>query len=203
MLLQINSNSKLGKVGAVSLPAMKTCPGKTEYCEKVCYANKHMFKFPNVIKSLENNYEIAKSPEFAIQLTAAVNKTKTNIVRIHPAGDFFSREYLQQWISVVRATPNTKYWVYTRSWRVPEMISDLKELNELPNIQVFASIDNTTTESPPPWMRKAVIVKTWDGIDSSYVQCPAQKNKAITCEKCTYCFKSSKGNKINVAFKEH
>lgn len=35
-------------------------------------------------------------------------------VRIHDSGDFFSSEYLQAWLRIIRATPETRFYCYTK-----------------------------------------------------------------------------------------
>lgn len=203
MLVQLGTNTKLGDgIGAVSLPPLITCPGKTEYCSKVCYATKGFFRMTNVQKSLAANYEQAETPEFVSLVNRSIQKKKLKAVRIHPAGDFYSNDYIDKWKQIVAANPEVKFWVYTRSWRLPELVDKLQELAQYPNIQIFASTDDTTKETPPTWLRTATVAKSWDSFDSSYVRCPNQKNKTITCEKCTYCFKPTKG-KSNVVFTEH
>lgn len=203
-LVQLGTNTKLGDgVGAVSLPPLTTCPGKTGYCSKVCYATKGFFRMTNVQKSLAANFETAESTEFIQEVTNSIRKHKLRTIRIHPAGDLYSNEYIDKWIAIVKAHPDVKFWVYTRSWRIPSLVNKVRELAQLPNIQVFASTDDSTKEEPPTWLRKAAVAKDWATFDSGYVKCPNQKNKDITCEKCTYCFKSSNGNKTNVVFKEH
>ena len=35
-------------------------------------------------------------------------------VRLHDAGDFFSREYLARWLEIMRARPQTRFYCYTK-----------------------------------------------------------------------------------------
>ena len=204
MLVQLGTNSKLGPgIGAVSLPPLTTCPGKTEYCSKVCYATKGFFRLGSVKGSLAANYQTAESDSFVSEVNAGITKNKLKAMRIHPAGDLYSNDYIDKWIAIVKANPAVKFWGYTRSWDVPSLASKIKDLAAEPNIELFASIDDTTVNKPPTYLRHAAASKSWDGYDKSYVQCPNQKNNKITCEKCTYCFKPTVGTKTNVVFKEH
>lgn len=204
MLVQLGTNSKLGAgIGAVSLPPLVTCPGKTNYCSKVCYATKGFFRLGAVKNSLATNYDTAESDSFVDLVNAGIKKNKLKAMRIHPAGDLYSNAYIDKWIAIVKANPKVKFWGYTRSWDVPELVDKVNELAAEPNIELFASIDDTTVNKPPTTLRHAAVSKSWDGYDKSYVQCPNQKNNKITCEKCTYCFKPSNGFKNDVVFKEH
>lgn len=203
MLIQKGTNTKLGRsIAAFSLPAVDTCPGKTKYCESVCYATKGFFKFKNVKGSLANNYLESLKDSFTQDVINEVQASKATEVRLHPSGDFYSEEYINKWFDIVQSTPHVKYWVYSRSWSRPELLDSLTRLSALSNIQFFASIDETTTGTPPKGFRVASLVKDWDSTPSDFVKCPNQKNKDITCDKCTYCFKPGK-SKQHVVFKEH
>lgn len=35
-------------------------------------------------------------------------------VRLHDSGDFFSQDYLAQWLEVIRARPRTRFYCYTK-----------------------------------------------------------------------------------------
>jgi hypothetical protein len=221
-LLKIGTNTKLGKgIAGFSLPAVSTCPGRTKLCEGICYATSGFFRFRNVRTSLQASYDASLQDGFATLISNEIGRRRSiEAVRIHPSGDFYSAEYIGKWIDIIRANPNVKFWAYTRSWRRPELVDKLRELSGLPNIELFASIDeesgrqpSTETcsgtavpkvpEVPPSWLRVADVVDSWSEVDRTYVQCPNLKNKNITCAKCTYCFKPSAGKKINVAFTKH
>lgn len=204
MLLQIGTNSKLGPlIGAVSIPAVITCPGRTAYCESICYATKGFFRLKNVKNSLSTNYQIAGDlNKFKLDMMSALKKAKVTAVRIHAAGDFFSEDYIAVWIDIINAYPKIKFWAYTRSWRVASLVAPLQKLAQLNNLQLFASMDKTTRETPPSWMRIADLVDNFSEAKTNYVKCPNQRSPAITCEKCTYCFKPAK-SKAHVVFQEH
>lgn len=222
-LLKIGTNTKLGRgIAGFSLPAVSTCPGRTKLCEGICYATSGFFRFRNVQSSLQRSYEASRDDGFATVVSDEIRRRRSiKAVRIHPSGDFYSVEYIAKWIDIVKSSPNTSFWGYTRSWRRPELVDKLRELAELPNIELFASIDEeagraqpsaeTSTagtvqevpEVPPKWLRIADVVDSWDEVDRTYVQCPNLKNKSITCSKCTYCFKPSKNVKVHVAFTKH
>jgi hypothetical protein len=216
-LLKRGSNSKLGKsVASFNLRAIETCPGRTPYCEALCYADKGFFKFKSVISTNEEALLASKQPDFVDRISAEIKKHKIKTVRIHAAGDFYSPFYLNKWREIAKANPDTNFWAYTRSYRAQKnMIESLHFLFEivtvntdLSNFQIFASIDpyiESNNEYPPIPMRKAYLVKDFSNLPADTIACPNQKNKAITCEKCTFCFKQPKPNtmKRNVAFIEH
>lgn len=215
-LLKLGTNTKLGKgIAGFSIPAVTTCPGRTKLCEGICYATSGFFRFKNVRNSLETSYEASRERQFAVRIGQELRRRSSiKAVRIHPAGDFYSNEYTQKWIEIVRDNPDTQFWAYTRSWRRPDLVLKLNALSKLPNIELFASIDEETKagtgpadkpvpEVPPTWLRVADVVDSWNEVDSTYVHCPNLKDKTITCAKCTYCFKPQGKRKINVAFTKH
>jgi hypothetical protein len=203
-LLKVGSNSKLGKsIASWNIPAVMTCPGRTKECESVCYANKGLFKMQRKLHLVNKDH--ADADDFVNNIKLELINKKISAVRIHAAGDFYDEAYLDKWIEIAKQNPETKFWAYTRSWRVAGMMAKLKQFGNFDNVQLFASIDGetkTNKETPPVWMRVADIVPSFDErVD--YVKCPNQKNKAITCEKCTYCFKPVKGKKMHVQFQIH
>ena len=222
-LLKIGTNTKLGKgIAGFSLPAVSTCPGRTKLCEGICYATSGFFRFRNVRTSLQRSLDASRDDGFATVISDEIGRRRSiKAVRIHPSGDFYSGPYISKWIDIVRANPDVRFWAYTRSWRIPELVPKLRELSDLSNIELFASVDEesgraqqgakkstagTVQEVPevaPSWLRFADVVDSWDEVDGSYVQCPNLKNKEITCAKCTYCFKPAGGKKINVVFTKH
>jgi ferredoxin len=62
-----------------------------------------------------------------------------DIFRIHWDGDFFSVEYARAWARVIREHPNTKFWVYTRSFRDP--VNVIPELYGIKNLALYLSVD--------------------------------------------------------------
>jgi len=207
-LLQTGTNTKLGRgVAGFSLPAITTCPGRTKLCEGICYATSGFFRMPAVANSHALNHQASLSTSFVDDVNGQIKRSRSiTAVRIHPSGDFYSVDYVNKWIAIAKANPQLPFWAYTRSWRLPEFVSALKELAELPNVELWASIDQeivTAKEQPPAWMRKADVMKDWSAAAPSFVKCPNLKNKSITCAKCSYCFKPAGGRKQHVVFEEH
>jgi len=173
-----NGNAKLGKrIGAVNRQAGTTCPGASKECELFCYAKKGNFqRF-----GLQRKYGTAT-------LTLPVKLPKA--VRIHASGDFDTVEYIEYWIEQANRSPNTKFWAYTRSWNVPELLPSLEKLRSLPNVQLFASTDPSMPEPPNGWRIAYVELDTrFQGME-----CLEQNGKMPNCETCGYCFRKPKGN---------
>ena len=177
-------NKKVAKtVLCWSLPPVISCLNCVS-CQKDCYA-KHPYRaYPVVKKAWDRNFAIAKSGAFvdSIKNQLRVSK-KCRFVRIHVAGDFFSQEYINQWVDIAKAFPGIKFYSYSKVFD----ILDLSEFNSLPNVNV---IDSIAFDGGPNF-GKADRVKMLN--DNGYRVCPAVKNKTIHCGKnCFICMKIEK-----------
>lgn len=206
-LIKVSTNSKLGKrIGSFNMPAVSTCPGRTELCESICYAASGFFRFPKIKRIHNECFEASKRRSFENKINRELLALNLIAVRLHASGDFYSKAYIKKWIRIAIKNPGVKIWAYTRSWRVRYLLNDLNLLSSLPNVQLFASLDQETKESgeePPYWLRVADITEKFGDSGPSFAECPNQKNKLITCAKCTYCFKPSGQRKQNVIFEIH
>lgn len=126
MLRSSNSNLRRDKIFTFSLPALSaevdgrtisTCPmaGK---CAEICYALVGSYTWPVVAAAHNRNlaFVVQDLPGWEAAMTAELTKRKfvgAN-VRIHDAGDFFSDEYLLAWLRIIRASPKTFFYTYTK-----------------------------------------------------------------------------------------
>ena len=140
-------NSKLGpRVQTFSLPSGVTCPGKTELCAYHCYMH-HLEDFRQHLSVLAyHNLWASKQPEFEQDM---LNSLTPGWLRLHVGGDFYSPEYAHAWYNILRARPDILMWTYTRSWTTPKRAVRrrfkrwLRKLNDLPNVQIILSYDET------------------------------------------------------------
>ena len=172
-----NGNRKLGRLGTVNREAGATCPGASSECLTFCYAKKGLFK----------TYGI--QAKYAASVLTLPTKY-TPAVRIHASGDFDTVEYIEFWIGEVQRHPDTKFWAYTRSWNVAELLPALELLRAEPNMQLFASTDMSMPEPPAHW--RVAYVET----DTRFrgMECLEQNGKMPDCKTCGYCFAKPKGN---------
>ena len=103
-----------------SLPAYKTITGKTvcpfaKDCIKYCYAQKGNYKYPSVIKGLNNRYELSKTADFVPKMNATIILERPTHVRIHDSGDFYSIAYLNKWITIANDNKEVIFYAYTKS----------------------------------------------------------------------------------------
>lgn len=126
-----------------------TCPGSTDECEAICYAK----RIQGPVFDLYTQNMRDDVPELPVEC---------ELLRLHVSGDFDTVAYIENWITQLQRRPDVVTWAYTRSWRVPELVSALECLRALPNMQLFASMDPSCEDSPPTGWRRAWIDRTWD-----------------------------------------
>ena len=114
-------NRKLPKTTAIwNLPSGITCPGKTTWCNKNCYAKKAEKLYPQVLPFRNNNLKLAKSNKFyetiKAEIQCLVDNKKINTIRVHESGDFFNQDYLDVWFLLAYDFPQLTFYAYTKSW---------------------------------------------------------------------------------------
>jgi hypothetical protein len=156
--LLTRGNGKLGEaIHAWSLPAVATCPGRSALCERHCYARHGRFRTDVVRDRLQANLAAAEAPDFVARVVREVRCRGARVVRVHVSGDFHSAAYARRWASIARRCPATRFYAYTRSWRVPSVAPALADLAALSNFRVWYSTDAETglPAAVPPGVRVA------------------------------------------------
>jgi len=142
-------NSKLGQsILHWSVPAGLTCPGKTALCAKLCYAGRSHYNQPNVKAALAASHAESRAESFSRSMAAEIRRTRPRTVRIHVAGDFEDLKSVLDWMKIVKNSPGTTFYAYTRSWRVAELLAPLVKLSKLKNMHLWFSEDRETGASP-------------------------------------------------------
>ena len=187
-------NPKTGRsVLTYSRAPETTCPGASSWCELACYAKRPFNRYQQTREQWSRNAENDRAP----LLPPPRKDGKPTLLRIHVSGDFDTAGYIRSWVGVLKERPDVHAWAYTRSWRVPRLMKALEELRGLSNMQLFASVDPTIDQSPPPGWRVAFI--QGDDRHSGPV-CMEQTGQKPSCAACGYCFRGHRGN---IAFREH
>jgi hypothetical protein len=106
-----------------TLPAYKSQSGRlicanAKECVKFCYAKKGAYIWSNVRSAHEERYEFSKTPEFVDAMINDILKKKADYVRVHDAGDYYSRAYMQKWFDIARALPHVRFYSYTNMVRM-------------------------------------------------------------------------------------
>ncbi len=215
--LLVQGNEKLSQaIHHFDLPAAVTCPGRTKTCRDRCYALRNRFLYPQVQERLKWCQAMSKRRDFAKLMVQEIRrKGAAFIVRVHSSGDFYSGAYTRKWNTIARACPHTRFFAYTRSYRVPSIAPALADLAELENFRLWYSADRETgypADLPPnvsvAWMqvdadenvppvdlvfRDYPLRKDQRTRVSLSLVCPYDtpqgKEREITCGLCRYCWK--------------
>lgn len=126
-LLTQNSELKPDGIYNWSIPAFavtlstgqnfNACPNAGA-CASFCYARNGTYNFKNVKSRHLWNLELTLflPKEFKERMIAECQKPKMKerFVRIHDAGDFYSEEYLNNWLEIIKACPDVTFYAYTK-----------------------------------------------------------------------------------------
>ena len=96
-----------------STTGLKTCPNAGA-CAKGCYALAGAYRFSNVAQAFERRLAVTQSNEFIDLMLKEIDANRAERIRIHDSGDFYSEEYLQRWLKIIRARPHVEFYAYTK-----------------------------------------------------------------------------------------
>ena len=125
-------------IPALELPSGKrTCPFAGE-CAKYCYALKGSYVWGNVAPVYRARYEATLRPDCEVVMLKELRQRQPTFLRIHDAGDWYSRDYRDKWLNVIRESPSIRFYTYTKS------VPLFKELEAQPrNLCVIFSLGGT------------------------------------------------------------
>ncbi|MGW5051562.1 GP88 family protein [Actinokineospora sp. NPDC004072] len=125
----LTQNSEMRQIGVWnwSLPAWagrlpdgrtyNTCPS-AGICAQACYARHGAYTWPVVRAKHQSNlmYVLDDPTGWRQAMVAELGAAKFRgaWIRIHDSGDFFSDSYLQAWLDICRARPDTNFYAYTK-----------------------------------------------------------------------------------------
>lgn len=110
-----------------------TCPN-AGVCGALCYAKTGAYQFSNVKKAHTEKLEwVLNDPqgwEREVKAELKKKKYRGKFIRIHDAGDFFSRDYAEAWFRIAWDNPAVNFYAYTKEVDLfKNQISDLKPDN--------------------------------------------------------------------------
>ena len=120
-----NSKLKNDNTKQFSIPQYKsncgmiTCPYAGE-CKKYCYAGEGTIytAFPAIDCKHESNLQLylTDRDKFISDIIRECNRSRNNFNRrIHDRGDFFNRDYLEAWYTIIDNCKKTLFYAYTKS----------------------------------------------------------------------------------------
>lgn len=185
----------------------------TQVCAAVCYAKKVVNHRRTAAIRYNENLQLLKQGAMLSLASMPANA----LLRIHVSGDFFSRQYIEQWVRELAARPDITAWAYTRSWRVAKLAKLLHQLAALPNMTLLLSADRESglpgkvwcecrvawmaindTDQPPAPVHVAFRVKHHRPMATlkrmNGLVCPKESGapgaEHVTCSSCKWCYRS-------------
>lgn len=219
-------NHKLGDrlVWGFALPSgtPQVCPGLTPTCHAHCYAAAVERYRPAAAAKYRRNLALSRRRDFVRRVRAFLVAHAVRVVRVHVGGDFYSAGYARKWLRVMRLSPRTRFFFYSRSWRVPAIRAVLERMAELPNCRAWYSADCDSGLPPavPPRVRVAWLLIDADEVPPAEAHlvfrvrrlrayppptpgpcvCPAEdgvpRPRAVTCDRCGHCWRPLAGGRV-------
>ena len=113
------TSKELGlRVFNFGIPAYKSASGKltcpfADECIKFCYAKKGAYIWSNVSSVFEKRYELTKTDKFIDSMSSEIIKKRPDYIRVHDSGDYYSKAYLNKWLSIAKIFPKVRFYSYT------------------------------------------------------------------------------------------
>ena len=137
-----------------------------------CFSASQEVVYTNVYNLRKNNFDAIRDmlstrkltiEQIADEIQSALPKN-AGIVRIHVAGDFFSRLYFQAWLRVAQKNPSILFYAYTKA--LNHWVDARTLVNLIPNIVLTASrggrLDNFIDQYQ---LREAIVFNTIEEAD--------------------------------------
>jgi hypothetical protein len=148
-----------GLIYPFSIPARRTCPGKSRFCASICYADTGFFVMKNVHDKHVENLKRTREPSFVDDAVYEIKSRCITIARVHMAGDFYSAAYGWKWVNIVRQCHRTTFLCYTRSWTEDLIMPALVKLASMKNMFLWFSTDHEMPDAPAiPGVRFAYLL---------------------------------------------
>ena len=124
--------------------------------------------------SRQGKLDMSQRSDFVPTVLGSIDKLGRDKVRIHESGDFYSQEYVNNWVSIAKQRPNVVFLAYTK--RMNDF--DFSELRSLPNTIVINSL-----------FGKKLNYGAIDKAPENAVLCPAYDKQVKGCgHDCNICY---------------
>jgi len=176
-------NRKIYKSHVFNLPVRITCPCATKMCKAACYSKPQESLYPQVKPCRMRNLEASKQKDFVQFMIKTLNESKIKRVRIHESGDFYNQTYLNKWVQIIANCPDTKFWTYSKSYKL-----DFRSASLLKNFRLRISVDATSDKAA--WTQPIPLAILRSEELPGVFTCPASKEAGhkIRCMKdCFFC----------------
>jgi len=172
-------------------------------------------QYPSVRTNWDENTRLAvNDPDRYFEgVKEALDGLKPEWFRIHSAGDFFSQDYFNRWVEVIRSYPGVKFLAFTKAFRFVPVYSSLPDNFSLV-LSVFRKKQGTTkfkgktklTRYIPKRINGYPIAAAGEVEEYQNSMIAEEVKDAVncpgSCTTCAVCWSLAKKN-INVRFSIH
>ena len=195
--LVTRGNAKLGPdVYLTNLPAVSGCDWRTFLCSLGCYANRGRSR--PLQSRYGRNLEILQTDPRGYERTLVreISELRPRVFRFHVSGELQSVRHARMVLRIVRRFPETRFFLYTRSWKDSRILEELRRVDSEPNAFVWFSTDASETV-PLPSGRIARIFADEESLRSAgYAYCPEQSGRRESCSDCQLCWTAKPNAKL-------
>lgn len=157
-----------------SLPACATCCPNAGKCKMGCYAKKGRMACPTAQNAYYENYDMVVDGSLWKQLDAEITvleckaerEHKQLRIRVHDSGDFFSVEYANRWMDVMRNHPDVVFYAYTKMVNMFKYGSSIKMADNFHYVLSYGGLED---ENIQDYDRKAIVISEDMEIPTGYV----------------------------------
>jgi hypothetical protein len=200
LLVSGHNNVKIGRdvrkakfrgywIYTLSLEERKTCPDSCRHWQ-TCYGN----NMPFAKRVDHTDPKFLPTLEAEIQKLCAMKNRAGTLIRLHALGDFFSVEYVEFWMRMLRTYDKLALFGYTA--RHP--VTPIGDMVWLMNRRNPGRCMIRFSDAQLPAM-STVSIGDESGCPPNAFICPEQTGKTRCCATCGACWSTTK----NVAFMEH
>lgn len=192
-----------------------SCVHKTAFCDASCFNNKLEVAFGHAITPKDQKNDLAWFDNDVESLVATLSRKKKQTLRarLMTRGEAFKDfSDIDRVANILKSTPNTIWWIPTRSWRNPILFSNVRSMvAKFDNVRLLASTDPTTTDMEYAALERKGISTMFYGDDdrtetpdgTRMFKCPkTHKHLVGHCAICKGgCFRKDKP--VHVHLKQH
>lgn len=157
-----------------SLPACATCCPNAGKCKMGCYAKKGRMACPTAQNAYYENYDMVVDGSLWKQLDAEITvleckaerEHKQLRIRVHDSGDFFSVEYANRWMDVMRNHPDVVFYAYTKMVNMFKYGSSIKMADNFHYVLSYGGLED---EYIKDYDRKAIVISEDMDVPQGYV----------------------------------
>jgi hypothetical protein len=158
-------------------------------CISNCYARQGTYQFSIVKAKYERNLAATLTDDFVLDMITDIIESKAAIIRIHSSGDFYNREYISKWLTIMESLPHVQFYAYTKSFK---MFSYESLPANFKLIQSEGGIHAIDTTKP-----HARVFDTVESFPSNYSNASESDLVAVLSEKIALSYHGSKPHNGN------